>query len=362
MANIGCSIMADGWTDKKHRTLINFLVNSPRGSMFLESIDASSYSKTGEKMLDLLSSYVERVGVDNVVQVVTDSAAKNVLASKYLMSRYPYLYWTPCAAHCLDLIFEDIFKIPTFRKTFDRAVKVNAYIYSRTSMLNLMRQFTKQKEMVRPAKTRFATAFITLKRFHIQKNNLKKLFTSDTFTSSKYAKEEGGKQAALTILNPSFWNNILYSLKVAGPLVKVLRMVDGEKKPAMGYIYEAMDRAKETIAATFNKKEDRYMHIFEIIDKRWNIQLHRPLHAAGHYLNPQFFYSRPAMAMDDDKEVVDGLFDCIERLNSSPEIKDKIYDELSIYKRGEGFFSNPSAIRQRTTRAPGNEFYSRTFI
>ena len=37
-------------------------------------------------------------------------------------------------------------------------------------------------------------------------------------------------------------------MKVVLPLVKVLRLVDGDAKPAMGYIYEAMDRAKEEIA------------------------------------------------------------------------------------------------------------------
>ena len=35
-------------------------------------------------------------------------------------------------------------------------------------------------------------------------------------------------------------------LKVSGPLVCVLRLVDGEKKTPMGYIYEAMNRAKDT--------------------------------------------------------------------------------------------------------------------
>lgn len=45
---IGCSLMADGWRDRKGRSLINFLVNTPRGSMFLESVDASSYSHTGK--------------------------------------------------------------------------------------------------------------------------------------------------------------------------------------------------------------------------------------------------------------------------------------------------------------------------
>jgi hypothetical protein len=30
---IGCSIMSDGWTDKKRR-ICNFLVNSPKGTVF----------------------------------------------------------------------------------------------------------------------------------------------------------------------------------------------------------------------------------------------------------------------------------------------------------------------------------------
>lgn len=57
----GCSIMVDCWTDKERGTLINFSVNSPDGTVFLESIDAFEYTKTGEKMLELLDSVVERV-------------------------------------------------------------------------------------------------------------------------------------------------------------------------------------------------------------------------------------------------------------------------------------------------------------
>ena len=38
-------------------------------------------------------------------------------------------------------------------------------------------------------------------------------------------------------------------------LVKVLRLVDGEK-PAMGYLYEAMDRAKEAIRNYYVDKGD----------------------------------------------------------------------------------------------------------
>ena len=51
-------------------------------------------------------------------------------------------------------------------------------------------------------------------------------------------------------------------------LVKVLRLVDGDATPAMGYIYEAMDRAKEQIKKNLNHVEARYSRIWGIIDER----------------------------------------------------------------------------------------------
>jgi len=34
----GCSIMSDGWTDRKNRTLINFLINCSLGTKFVKSV------------------------------------------------------------------------------------------------------------------------------------------------------------------------------------------------------------------------------------------------------------------------------------------------------------------------------------
>lgn len=99
--------MFDGWIEKKKRTLMDILVNCPKRSFFIESIDASSYSKTREKIYELLSQYVEMVGPSNVVQIVTDSASNNKFAAQLLERKYEHLYWmpwTPCAAHCMDLI------------------------------------------------------------------------------------------------------------------------------------------------------------------------------------------------------------------------------------------------------------------
>lgn len=169
--------MSDGWTDRKQRTLVNFLVNSSRGTMFMKSIDASSMIKTGDKIFELLDSWVEEVGEDNV-QVITDNHSSYVMAGRLLEMKRPHLFWTPCAAHCIDLMLEDIGKLPHVKKTIERAISISGYIYNRSGLLNMMRQFTNERELLRPAKTRFATAFITLSRFNEQKNNLRKMFTS----------------------------------------------------------------------------------------------------------------------------------------------------------------------------------------
>ena len=49
-------------------------------------------------------------------------------------------------------------------------------------------------------------------------------------------------------------------------IIKVLGIVDGDTKPAMGYIYAAMDRAKEAIARSVKMKQEKYENVFEIID------------------------------------------------------------------------------------------------
>ena len=76
-------------------------------------------------------------------------------------------------------------------------------------------------------------------------------------------------------------------VKIVEPLVKVLRLVDG-KKLAMGYIYELMDQAKEQIRAANKDRVTKYGPIWDIIDRRWNNQLHRPIHATGYFLNPRY--------------------------------------------------------------------------
>ncbi|KAL5137394.1 hypothetical protein HKD37_10G027763 [Glycine soja] len=289
---------------------------------YLQSVDDSDFVKTGEKIFELLDATVEEVGEENVVQVVTDNGSNYVLAGKLLEEKRKHIYWTPCAAHCIDLMLEDIGKLPLIRKTIRRAINLVGYIYAYSSTLSLLRNFTNKRELVRHAITIFVTSYLTLERFHKEKANIRKMFTSDEWTLNKLSKELKGKEAAKVVLMPFFFNSVVYTLKVMAPLVKVLHLVDGERKLAMGYIYAAMDKAKETIIKSFNNNESKYKDVFAIIDKRWNCQLHRSLHAAAHFLNIEFFYDN--IDLEFDFEVTNGLFECIKKQNNKEEVKQKL--------------------------------------
>ncbi|CAA0813172.1 hAT dimerisation domain-containing protein / transposase-related, partial [Striga hermonthica] len=238
---------------------------------------------------------------------------------KLLEDKRPHLFWTPCAAHCVDLILEDIGKLPYIKDTLKKAMSVNAYVYVRPGVVNMLRHFTGEKELVRAGVTRFATAFLTLERMQVLKEKLRDMFRSRQWEESQWKKEAGGVKVTKIIFSIRFWNNVLRILKIFGPLVRVLRLVDGEKRPAMGYIYEAMDKAKEAIRDAFDVKEDKYKDAWEIIDKRWNCQLHKPLHAAAHYLNPQFLSSYTSLDLSD--EIGDEFILCVERL--VPDLKEQ---------------------------------------
>ncbi|KAH6787197.1 hypothetical protein C2S52_006749 [Perilla frutescens var. hirtella] len=107
----GCSILSDRWRDSVvHKKIINFLINSPKGLVFLKSVNISDITKDSVTLLTMLDNIIKEVGVANVIQVVTDNASNYVKAGKLIMVKRLHLYWTPCAAHCLDLMLDDICK------------------------------------------------------------------------------------------------------------------------------------------------------------------------------------------------------------------------------------------------------------
>jgi len=154
--------MTNTWNDKKRRIIINFLVNNPKGAMFLKSIDAFSISKIVEKFFEMIDNIVEKVREDNVVQVLTDNATNYKVVGQMLMKKMKRLFWTPYVAHCVDLMLEDYEKnILIHEETISKGKRIITFIYSRTYLISLPQHFTKGRYLVRLVITRFAISYLT---------------------------------------------------------------------------------------------------------------------------------------------------------------------------------------------------------
>ena len=117
------------------------------------------------------------------------------------------------------------------RLTIAKARKITTYIYSRTMVIGMLRHFTKGKDLIRPAITRFATAYLTLGCLNNNKGALMSMFNSKTWKISKFASAKDGKIVQSLVMDNRFWKNITNCLKAAYPLIKVLRLVDSKEKP-----------------------------------------------------------------------------------------------------------------------------------
>ncbi|KAI3845209.1 hypothetical protein MKX03_024867 [Papaver bracteatum] len=306
----GCTLMSDGWTDKKHRSITNFLVNSPSGTFFLKSIDTSDIQHNTENLFALLDGIVEEVGEENVVQVITDGALLYVKA--------------------------DIGDLPMHLDTVEKDKFVSAYIYKRSFVVNLMRKHTNGRDLIRAGATRFATNYLNLKRFHVCKVVLRKMVTSDAWTKSKYAKEQVGIKVQTIILSDeNFWQSVISCLKSVIPIVKVLRL--------------AIDKAKEQIQANFKNVKRRYEVYLKIIDLRWKTQLHGPLHAAGYFLNPRYQYATDFVPNIDVKL---GFYDAIKRMCPSAAERYKIDKQIELFTSVGGMFGHVMARETRNKKHP----------
>lgn len=171
----GCTIMCDGWTSKTRKSLINFMVYSHRDMIFHKSVDSTGHSKTKEYIFRLMDKVVDEVGEENVVQVVTDNETSFKVAGEMLMNKRKHLCWTPCAAHCVDLMLEEIRSLKHIKEIIDKSRKITSVIYNSAQAVNHMRDnYTGSCDLLCLGITRFATEHVALESLLRHKHPLQR--------------------------------------------------------------------------------------------------------------------------------------------------------------------------------------------
>ncbi|CAM8962187.1 unnamed protein product [Rhodiola kirilowii] len=348
LGSTGCSILLDQLSTSHGATFINVFLYTPERTIFLKGVDISEILPSPETLCEVIKGVVEEVGVENVVQVVSNGDELYAAAGKLLSEVYPNILWNTCAARCIEFILDEFGKLDGINTVLEQAKSITRLIYNNSVVLNLMRRHTGGRDLVVTGRSCIETNFASLKRLVDLKPNLQSMFTSQEWMQLTYCKSSVGLEILDLVTNEQFWLTCSQVTSLTDPLLRLLRIVSSEERPPMAYVHAGIYRAKETIKKQCGDKED-YSLYWSIIDHCWGSQWQNPLLAAGFYLNPKFFYS---LTGDIHSDIRSKMYDCIEKLVGDIKIQDQIMKELMSYQNAVGDFGRQMAIRARDSTLP----------
>ncbi|KAL5712346.1 hypothetical protein ACHQM5_014532 [Ranunculus cassubicifolius] len=325
----GCTLMSDGWTDLKGRSFINMIAYSPKGAVFLKCYEASKDRKTGEFLMGLLCNAIEIVGSENVVQIITDNASNYESAGELVMLEYPHIYKGRCATHGVQLLLKDIdATIGWIKELHNDAKNIVDFIYRYPTVTALFREKSGDRELKKPCTTRFAYNFLMVQSIIELEEELRIMVASSEWRSLKHSRLEMGKEITHLIQGITFWSNAREVVSVVEPLIRVLRLVDGEGSTA-GYLYEAMERVRENIKQRCDNDETRYLELWNLFDSRRETNIVNIQHALAAFLNPKFMLS--GRVKYEDIEVKKGLIFVVTKMLATVEERRAFSTQITQY-------------------------------
>lgn len=97
----------------------------------------------------------------------------------------------------------------------------------------------------------------------------------------KWSSSPKGTKTYNTIVSQSYWQALATCIDIFKSLVKVLRLVDGDWKPSMGFVYGELKDAKKEIIQICKGAKELYEPIPDIIESKARDRLDGPLHVAS---------------------------------------------------------------------------------
>lgn len=345
----GCSVLVDRWMDRTGSVVINFFVYCSKGTMFLKSVDLSEISESPEGLLNLFDTIVQEVGPKNIVNFVTDTSPLFKAAGILLVEKYKTFFSSVCAAHCVELILEEIEKMEEAKEVVGKAKRIVQFIYNNVWVLNQIKKRSGGREIIQLESTRYFSIFLTLQNILSLKDHLHQTFTSGAWMQSNLSKSGAGLEVTKITADPLFWSKCDHVTMGTKPLLSVLQFLESEEKPSTGFIYDAFEKAKNSVMLAFNQKESVYLPYLKAIDHVLVKEFQSPLHVAAYYLNPSIFYSSTFLS---SKGIQKGLLDCIEALEPDITSQVMITNNINFYEEAVGDFGRPVALHGRDSLAP----------
>lgn len=333
LADTACTITSDGWTSVQNKPLLNVLMVTPKGNVFIGAEDTSGKAKTGDYIASVLLRHIDAVGPANVIAVITDSASNCKVAGKIIEEKHKHITWVPCSAHCLDLLLEDFGKERWIADVIADCKTIAQFITNHHASVAIFRTYS-EHEIVKPAETRFATHFLLIDRLVKVKDSLQKTVIDEKYkawtASLKRTVQDVADEVNDLVLSNIFWKKVADVVQLCEPIVKLLRLCDSGQ-PALGKVYWGMFKLQEHIAAMPSNKRAPLQRAFK---DRWEM-LHSDLHSVAYMLDPEY--------SDHDsksvEEVMTGWLNVLDKMYDDEEDKQSVISDYSKYQNKEGIFA-----------------------
>ena len=130
-SHFGVTVMCDSWTGPTKMCIINFMIFCNGQMFFHKTVNATGYIQNAEFVYDCIKTVVvEEIGVEFVVQIVTDNGSNYKKACKQLTAKYKHITWQPCAAHTINLMLKEIAHFIEVETVVDSAKRICRFLYN----------------------------------------------------------------------------------------------------------------------------------------------------------------------------------------------------------------------------------------
>ncbi|WVZ53653.1 hypothetical protein U9M48_004562 [Paspalum notatum var. saurae] len=322
-----------------------------------DSGDATGHKQNAEFIFDCIEEViVTDVGLEWVVQIVTDNGANYKKACEDLVSLYDHITWQPCAAHTINLMLKDIACFDEVGELLYSAKRMCRFLYKHNRLHAMMKDKI-GGELIRWNATRFGTLFLFLQSFLDRQEKFQSWMVFSDWKNNEWRDEDDHKFTYDCLTDRIWWNKVELVLKAVTTLYSVFRFVDQDKNGTICGFVPRMLHAQSEIFAKLkhdkNASRDIINRLNEVINKRTRYLVNGTLMSAGAGLDPYALY---ASKLVKNPSVVLAVTMAIKKLASSPSEASMAIDQFTkTFSKQEKLFASlearSSALRRETSPA-----------
>jgi hypothetical protein len=299
-ARVGVVLVGDGATNVRREPILNVLSVQANRVEFIKAENFAGRHKSMRLIADDMIEVIKKLpDPEAVVAVYMDNATRG--AWPLIEEACPWVVCGACGPHVVDLLMEDVGKLPFFKALFAKGNEIRLFVKNHTHVKAAFDKVCK-RAIVNPADTRFATEVLGLSNVIVNREALVSTFGApavvDAIAKAKNDRQEvhGTLGAQFTYLqqlvnNGDFWAEAAWAQAVMKPMERLLRFLE-QDAPTSSLAYHAWFQVQNAIEEMEGLPAELKDAIIKSVGYRWDYGFNM-LHGAGYVLDPQFRLCEP---------------------------------------------------------------------